>query len=64
MAKPHEHGHPHGPGEPHGHHHGDPFVWDPDAPEPERGRGARYIAAGLIFIAIGALLWWWSARLG
>ncbi len=58
----HDHGSSHGPGA-HGHHHGDPFVWDPDEPEPDRGRGARYIAAGLIFIAIGALLWWWGSRL-
>jgi hypothetical protein len=68
MAKPHdhdhEHDHDHDPkGGGHGHHHGDPFVWDPEAPEPDRGRGARYMLAGAIFIAIGALLWWWSRRL-
>jgi hypothetical protein len=58
----HDHGHEHGPGA-HGHHHGDPFVWDPDEEDLARSRkqGRKLIAWGLAALAVGALFFWWAS---
>jgi len=62
MAEPHDHDHSHGktPGHGHGHGHGGPVVWDPDAPQ--RQRGVRYVVLGVVLIVVGLLIWWWGAR--